>query len=307
MISVIAVVGPTASGKTTLAVELAKHFDAEILSFDSMQLYEGMDIATAKPTFSEMQGVPHHMISAIPLDEEMSVAKYKRLADEIIKDIDVRGKRVVLVGGTGLYLDALIDNIEFLEVDKTGVEEKFCKEIEGLTPAEMYERLKEVDPESADRIHINNVARVARALKVYYTTGYTITHQVKESRKNPSKYKAIYIGLNVKNREYLYDRINKRIDDMLENGLLDEVKEYKSLGNTSCQAIGIKELVPYVNGEKTLEECLESLKQSTRRYAKRQLTWFRRNDRIHWFYIDEKTQKEILKEAIEIIEKEMNT
>ncbi len=310
-IPIIAVVGPTASGKTGLAVALAKRFDAEILSFDSMQLYKGMDVATAKPTTEEMQGIPHHMIGCIDNTEVFSVAKYRDAATEIIDDITARGKRVVMVGGTGLYLDAVLDNIEFLD-DPEG-EEKRMKvrreledELEEKGREAMHAKLAEIDPKTAEVLHVNNTGRVLRALEVYYTTGHTISYQVEHSKDNESRYAPVLIGLTAKNRQVLYDRINARVDRMLEEGLLDEVRAYvnEAPGTTARQAIGLKELAPYVEGRASLETCVFFLKQETRRYAKRQLTWFRRNEKIHWLFIDEMSPDEIADEAERIIREE---
>ena len=306
-IPIIAVVGPTASGKTALAVALAQHYDAEVLSFDSMQLYRGMDIATAKPTTEEMQGIPHHMIDCVDPEEIYSVAKYKDAANQIIDDIISRGKRVVMVGGTGLYLDTLIENISFQEseVDMT-VRDELAAELATTSPEHMWQKLQEVDPASAASLHPNNTGRVLRALEIYYSTGKTMSYQVENSHSAPSRFAPVYIGLNARDRGYLYDRIDRRVDEMLERGLLDEVSAYvaSDVGATAKQAIGLKELAPYVMGEESLDACVARLKQGTRNYAKRQLTWFRRNEAIHWFYIDEMDFDTILSSAISIIDKE---
>lgn len=306
-IPVIAVVGPTASGKSKLAVKLAKHYDAEILSFDSMQLYKGMDIATAKPTEEEMHGIPHHMISAVSPDEAFSVAKYKECADRIIDEIVSRGKRVVMVGGTGLYLDTVIQNIEFLPSEDTSeIRLKLKTELECFGPSAMLEKLRKIDPKTAEGLHENNTGRVLRALEVYYSTGNTMSYQVENSKKTPSRYVPIYIGLNAKNRDFLYERINTRVDKMLESGLIAEAEDFvkNNPGSTAKQAIGLKELAPYIRGESPLDVCVERLKTETRRYAKRQLTWFRRNDEINWIYIDEvKSEEALLSEAISIVDR----
>lgn len=289
-IPIIAVAGPTASGKTALSIELAKHYDAEILSFDSMQVYEGMEIGTAKPVKREMQGIPHHMIGTVKRDESFSVAKYKAEADRIIHDIFSRGKNIVMVGGTGLYLDSVMNNIELLEGENDSrVRDRLCAELERVGPEEMHLRLKKIDPKAAESIHPNNTGRVIRALEVYETTGHTMSYQVENSKKNPSCYNPVYIGLTAKGREYLYDRINKRVDIMLSQGLLYEAEKYlkEGSGKTARQAICYKELAPYLLEDAPLPECIENLKRETRRYAKRQLTWFRRNPDIHWIYIDE--------------------
>lgn len=309
-IPVIAVLGPTASGKTGLAVELAKHFDAEVVSFDSMQLYKGMDVATAKPTEQEMQGIPHHMIDCVLRNEVYSVARYKDDATKIIDDIVARGKRVILVGGTGLYLDSLLENIEFLnpETDEKNqkIRKELQKELEEKGPSFMFGKLTAIDPVTAEKLHPNNTGRVLRALEVYYTTGRTISYQVEHSRDVPSRYAPVFIGLNARDRQCLYDHINKRVDLMLESGLLDEAKAFvdEAPGTTARQAIGLKELAPYIRGEQPLDVCVDHLKQETRRYAKRQLTWFRRNEKVHWLYIDELSREDLINEAIKIIEKE---
>ncbi len=306
-IPIIAVVGPTASGKSELAVELAMHFDAEVLSFDSMQIYKGMDISTAKPTEEEMRGVPHHMIGEVDDDVLFSVAMYKKAADRIIADITSRGKRVVMVGGTGLYLDTVINNIELLEDSgDSDIRRRLKEELRELGSKAMHDRLSAVDPQAARSIHPNNTSRVIRALEVYESTGHTISYQARNSKRNPSAYDPVYIGLNAKNRDYLYDRINARVDMMLARGLLDEAEEFvnsskKNDAGTSRQAIGLKELAPYIEGRATLEECVSQLKQETRRYAKRQLTWFRRNKEVNWLYIDELTKEELIKNAIDIV------
>ena len=310
-IPIIAVVGPTASGKTALAVKLAQRFDAEVLSFDSMQLYEGMDIATAKPTDEEMQGIPHHMIGCVSRDKVFSVALYKDVATKIIDDIVSRGKRVVMVGGTGLYLDTLIENIEFLEdgddsKKRLEIREKLESELLEHGPEYMHGLLAGIDPKTAEALHQNNTGRVLRALEVYYTTGKTMSYQIEHSKLVESRYAPIYIGLNAADRQYLYDRINQRVDLMLEGGLLGEVEEFvhEEPGATARQAIGLKELAPYVRGEDDLVTCVDRLKQETRRYAKRQLTWFRRNEAIHWLMIDEMSEDELFDSAVKIIEEE---
>ncbi len=305
-IPIIAVVGPTASGKSNLAVALAKHYDAEILSFDSMQLYKGMDIATAKPTADEMQGIPHHMISVVDNDEAFSVARYKESADRIIDEITARGKRVVMVGGTGLYLDTVMQNIELLQgEDTTEIREQLKAELAELGSAAMLGKLREIDPKTAETLHENNTGRVLRALEVYYSTGHTMSYQVENSKNTPSRYRPVYIGLNAKDRDFLYNRINSRVDVMLQTGLLTEVEQFvnSAPGTTAKQAIGLKELAPYARGEESLDTAVERLKMETRRYAKRQLTWFRRNENVNWLYIDElQTAEALLGAAIDIVD-----
>ncbi|MDD6807593.1 MAG: tRNA (adenosine(37)-N6)-dimethylallyltransferase MiaA [Oscillospiraceae bacterium] len=303
-IPVIAILGPTASGKTALSVELAKALSGEVLSFDSMQIYKGMDIATAKPSNAEMQGIPHYMISEVEPNEAFSVAKYKERADEIIADIHARNKTVIMVGGTGLYMDTVLKNIELLKDETPNeVRENLREELNEYGPTAMYEKLKEIDPKAARNIHENNTGRVLRALEIYYSTGHTISYQVENSRLNESPYYPIYIGLTAKDRQYLYERINKRVDMMLSKGLLDEAREFvgNPIGATAKQAIGLKELAPFINGERTLDECVDHLKQETRRYAKRQLTWFRKNPEVNWLYIDEMNGEELVAEALRIV------
>ena len=304
----VAVVGPTASGKTALAVELAKALNGEVLSFDSMQLYKGMDVATAKPTAEEMQGIPHHLIDVVDPAENYSVARFQEDAARIIADIRGRGKNVILVGGTGLYLDSFIENLQFLDAgDTSEVRPRLKAELEETGPEAMYARLQAIDPDYAEGLHPNNTGRVLRALEVYELTGYTMSYQIAQSRREPGAYDVCYIGLTAEDRDFLYDRINLRVDRMIENGLLEEAKQWLSERprSTAAQAIGIKEMLPYLQGTDTLEACTEKLKADTRHYAKRQLTWFRRNPEVHWLYIDKTPDLAALtKQALTIIETE---
>lgn len=286
----LVIVGPTASGKTALSIELAKEYDCEIISFDSMQIYKGMDIATAKPTIDEMQGIPHHLISCIDCDSPFSVADFVGLAKEKIKEISLKGKLPLLVGGTGLYINSLIDNIKFDDTasDINIRNELFCLAKE---KGNMYvlNILKEIDSDTAETLHENNLNRIVRAIEYYRITGKKLSQQKIDSRKEESPYNPLIIGIAFKDRQKLYERINNRVDIMLEQGLEQEARNVynnESLA-TACQAIGYKELIPYFNGEQSLEDCVEILKQQTRRYAKRQLTWFRRDARINWVYPDE--------------------
>lgn len=290
-IQVISVVGPTASGKTRLAVELAKHFNGEIISADSMQIYQGMAIATAKPTQEEMQGIPHHLIDFLPPDQTYSVALFVRDAARCIEEITARGRLPIIAGGTGLYVDSLLDHVQFSEEQR---DEAYAAQLRaellqnGVEP--LLQRLWEVDAASARRLSAEkNPKRIIRALEFYHTTGTTITEQLAQSRQTPSPYRAVKLGLNFKDREKLYDRINRRVDQMLAQGLIEEAQRVLAspLSCTSVMAIGYKELMPYFQNEATLEECIEKLKRETRRYAKRQLTWFRRDKEIHWLYADE--------------------
>lgn len=303
-IKTIFIVGPTASGKTSLGVEVAKYFGGEVVSADSMQIYKYMNIATAKPAQSEMQGIPHHMIDFVDPDTPYSVAKYKEDAMKCIEDIASRGKIPVVVGGTGLYVDTLLYNTEFFDVE---IDEKLRKELyekcEALGSEKLWEELSEIDPAAASNIHKNNSKKIIRALEIYYQTGKTITEQNASSRLCGEKLDYVIVALNARDREYLYERINRRVDIMLEEGLLEEAEEYFRNFNsaTSAQAIGYKELKPYFDGVLSLEECTENLKMQTRRYAKRQLTWFRRNENVNWLYIDDYKDGNIAAKAIEII------
>ena len=304
-IQLTAIVGPTASGKTSLAVELCKRLNGEAVSCDSMQIYKGMDIATAKPTEQEMHGIPHHMIGFLDPEMPFSVAKYCEMAKYTINDIVGRGKRAVLVGGTGLYYSSLVDNIEFLP-DETDFEyrEELKKKAELNGAQVLLDELYKIDPETASKLHVNNVGRIVRALEIYHTTGKTITQQNELSKQNPTSFETVTICLDARDRQILYDRINRRVDAMLEAGLLDEAKSFLSshAGSTAKQAIGYKELAPYFEGKASLEECVENLKMQTRRYAKRQLTWFRRCENINYIYIDDYGSfDEIADTAIKII------
>jgi len=284
----IVVCGPTASGKTELAVSLAEIFDGEIVSADSMQIYRDISIATAKPTPEEMRGIRHHMIDILDLFEEFSVADYVRMASDCIKDIASRGKTPIVCGGTGLYISSLVNGISFDETcSSTELREELSELAEEKGGEYLLEILREFDPESAARLHPNNLMRIIRAIEVYKISGVTMTEANKLSQKE-SPYDPVMIGLNYSDRELLYDRVNKRVDRMFEMGLLEEAKMVLSRKNvaTAGQAIGYKEFKPYFDGEKSLDECMESIKQDSRRYAKRQLTWFRRDERINWIYRD---------------------
>ena len=306
-INLIAIVGPTASGKTSLAVEICKKIGGEAVSCDSMQIYKGMDIATAKPAYEEMQGIPHHLIGFVEPDEPFSVYKYCEEAKKAIDDIVSRGKIPVIVGGTGLYFNSLVDNVEYLsEETDFGYRDELKKRAENEGAEKLLEELRLIDPEAAEKLHKNNLGRIIRALEIHKTTGKTKTVQNELSRKSPSPYSVTAICLDAKDRQYLYNRINRRVDLMLEAGLLEEAESFinSPLGQTAKQAIGYKELSPYFVGEKSLDECVENLKMQTRRYAKRQLTWFRRDERMNFLYIDEHQSIEnLLLEALNIIKR----
>ncbi len=304
-IPVIAVVGPTASGKTSLSINIAKSFNGQVVSADSMQIYEKMDIATAKPTKEEMQGIPHHLIGFQPIDKKFSVAEYVALASECIKKIHSEGKVSVVAGGTGLYIDSLLQNIQFSkEESDSKIRDELTAEFDEKGAEYMLSQLREIDPETAEQLHLSDKKRIIRALEIYRATGRTMTEQKKISREEESPYNVLYIGINYRDRDVLYDRINLRVDLMVENGLLEEAKEFynTSSDTTACQAIGYKELSPYFTGEKTLEECLDKLKLETRHYAKRQLTWFRKNENINWIYPDDyETTEDMLSVVYKIV------
>lgn len=300
----IVIVGATASGKTGLGVYVARKFNGEVVSADSMQIYKGMSIATAKPTVEEMQGVPHHLIDFLPVTEKYSVSSYCDDAKAVFDDIVSRGKLPVIVGGTGLYIDSFLSNTQFLDnAGSDEVRERLKKEFEIHGIEKLYKELSEVDPDAAQNIHPNNTVRVLRALEVYRATGKTLTEQNQLSHNVESDIEPLYIAIGYHDREILYDRINKRVDIMLESGLLDEAKEFFKLNPsvTAFKAIGCKELKPFIDGETDLDICVDNLKRETRRYAKRQLTWFKRNDKIHWLYADNKDRASVYNEAEDLI------
>ena len=286
---VVCVVGPTACGKTKMGVLLAKELDGEVVSCDSMQIYRGMTIGTAAPTREEMEGVPHHMIAVADPRENYSVARYAREAGQCVDDILARGKRPIIVGGTGLYLDALLAGREYASGQAGGavraqLERRVAQE--GIGP--LLDELRAVDPESAQRLNPNDQKRIIRALEVYRETGKTITQHNRDSQRVPPRYDAVYLGFAFEDRQDMRDRIDARVEQMAEQGLLDEVrallKRGVPRGSTALQAIGYKECLSFLDGQSTEEEALELIKLRSRQYAKRQLTWLRRNQDIHWFY-----------------------
>lgn len=282
MHNIICIVGPTASGKTRLSIELCKHYHGEVLSCDSMQLYRGMTIGTAKPTPAEMQGIPHHMIDVADPGESFSVSRYVEMADPILQDILSRGKTCVIVGGTGLYVDSLIAGRRFAPYPQTGKR----RELEAMDIGEVIALLRRVDPDSAARIPPADRKRLIRAAEVYLETGKTITQHNLETQAIPPKYHPLWLGLDFPNRAELYGRIDRRVDEMMAQGLVEEIQGLLAAGTpptaTSLQAIGYKEPMAALRGEMTMEEAVEKIKLESRRYAKRQLTWFRRNPDIHW-------------------------
>ncbi len=289
MPKIVCVVGPTASGKTKLGVALAKAFNGEVVSVDSMQIYRGMAIGTAAPTAEEMEGVPHHMIAIADPSENWSVARFTEVADGCIQDILRRGKLPVLVGGTGLYLDALVKGNSFAAGSNGGaVRQKLQQRLEQEGARSLLDELEKVDPESAARLHLKDEKRILRALEVYYETGMTISAHNAATQLLPPKYDAIYIGLDFAQRQDLRDRIDRRVDNMVEQGLLQEVQALLSSGiprtATAMQAIGYKQFLAVADGNATVEQAVEEVKLRSRQYAKRQLTWLRRNKDIHWIY-----------------------
>ena len=301
---IIAVVGPTASGKTGLAIELAKKLDAEIISFDSMQIYKGMHIASAAPDKEEQENIPHHLLEFLEPSVSFSVADFVKLARQKAEEIAKRGKKVIIAGCTGLYINSFLDNIEFSEEEPNPeLREKLNAEYDTFGGEHMLEKLREFDPDTADRLHANNKKRIIRAFEIYLSTGVTMTEQIANSTLNASPYKPYMIGITFADREKLYDRIGQRVDIMLQNGLLSEAEHtFKNgSGATAVQAIGHKEFSPYFSGEISLEEATENLKRETRRYAKRQLTWFRRDERVNWIYRDQ--NEDIVSSALEILER----
>lgn len=308
LIPVVSIVGPTASGKTDLAIDLALKFGGEIVSADSMQVYKEFEISTAKPNLNQRIKVKHHLIDILHVNEEFSVAQYKRLAKKAIMDIHSRGKLPFLVGGTGLYVDSLLKNIEF--ENKNTSDEKIRKELAEKSNLELFEILKKIDPKSAQNIHINNKKRIIRAIEFFYTSGYPISIQVKNSQNIVSPFKVCKIGLNFKNREILYSRINMRVEKMFKIGLIKEIKNISdnmNLSKTAEGAIGYKEILEYISGKTDLNSAKESLKKATRNYAKRQLTWFKRDPEINWIYPDNmENYNDILILAEEFIKKFTN-
>ena len=302
---VIAVVGPTASGKTALAVAIAKELGGEVVSADSMQIYQHMDVATAKPTPEEMQGIPHHLIDFLEPGERFSVARYCELAKAAIAGIRSRGRLPILCGGTGLYVDSLLSDMRFEEQEEDpALREAIAAEMEEKGVDRMLAELARFDPDAANRLaEGRNPKRIIRAIEVYRSTGMTQTQLNARQRSADSPYRTVKIGLTASDRAFLYERIDRRVDIMLENGLLEEAKRFyaRGYGDTAAAAIGYKELLPYLRGESDLEACVETLKRATRRYAKRQLTWFRRDLSIRWFEIDNMSFGDITAEAITYI------
>ena len=304
MNNIICIAGPTASGKTALAVELAKRFNGEVVSCDSMQIYRRMDIGTAKPFPEERQGIPHHMIDVADPDEDFSVGRYCQMASPIVDDIVARGKTAIIAGGTGLYMDSLIKGNDFAPFPSTGCRERLEAQCDEMGMEFMMNMLREIDPEAAERIHDRK--RMIRALEVYQETGETITEHNRKTQLIPPKYSPLWFGLDFEPRQALYDRIDLRVDIMLKQGLVEEIRNLLASGIpekcTAMQAIGYKEFVDALDGRCTIEEAAAQVQQSSRRYAKRQLTWFRRNKAMNWLVRQSgEGAEEILERATRIV------
>ena len=303
MNNLICICGPTASGKTDLAVALAKRLDAEVVSCDSMQIYRGMDIGTAKPDAAEMDGVPHWLLDAAEPGEDFSVGRYVKLADAAIADIHSRGKTAIVCGGTGLYMDSLIKGETFAAPSRPAQREYVEHIAEEKGVAYVYDMLKEADPETAEKLHLSDRKRIIRAMEVFLITGMPLSWHNEQSKKRPPKYEPAWIGLNFRDRNKLYARVDRRVDEMLEKGLEAEVRRLLEQGidpkTTAMQAIGYKEMAAAIRGECSVKQAAERIKQASRNYAKRQLTWFRRNEAIRWLYVDE--TPELLPAALRLI------
>ncbi len=282
----IVLAGPTAVGKTDLSLKLAKAVNGAIVSADSMQIYKYMDIGTAKPSIAEREGIPHHMIDVAEPWEDYSVSRYCKEATPIVEDILARGKTAIIVGGTGLYMDSLIKGNDFAPFPSTGVREQLEQEADETGMAAMLARLQEIDPDAAAKLHISDRKRILRALEVYLETGETITFHNKRTQAIPPKFDPLWLALEDENRQELYNRIDQRADLMVEQGLISEIESLLSRGIpkkcTALQAIGYKEFLAALDGRCSMEEAISQVKQGSRHYAKRQLTWFRRNPNIHW-------------------------
>ena len=286
MAKIICIAGPTASGKTALAVELAKALGGQVISCDSMQVYRRMNIGTAKPTPEEMQGIPHHMLDVAEPWEDFSVSRYCELATPIVEDILSRGKTAIIAGGTGLYMDSLIQGNAFAPFPSTGVRERLEAQADAEGMEAMLAWLRSLDPDSAARLHLSDRKRILRALEVYLETGETITAHNRRTQALPPRFRPLWLGLDFADRGELYRRIDLRVDEMLRQGLLEEIRELLASGIppkcTAMQAIGYKEFVDSLQRSLPVEQAVEEVKKSSRHYAKRQLTWFRRNKALHW-------------------------
>ena len=307
MNNIICIAGPTASGKTALAVELAKELNGEVVSCDSMQVYKRMDIGTAKPSMEERQGIVHHMLDVAEPWEDFSVSRYCEMATGIVDDIVAHGKTAIIAGGTGLYMDSLIKGNDFAPFPSTGVRERLEAQADAEGMNAMRALLESIDPDAAARIHDRK--RLLRALEVYYETGETITSHNLRTQAIPPRYTPLWLGLDFADRQTLYERIDRRVDIMLQLGLVDEIRDLLNEGIppkcTAMQAIGYKEFVHALAGNGTIEDAAAQVQQSSRRYAKRQLTWFRRNSNMRWLIRSENSE-EILTAARRIVHENDN-
>ncbi len=306
MNNIICIAGPTASGKTALAVALAKELNGEVVSCDSMQIYRRMDIGTAKPTPEEQAGIPHHMIDIAEPDEDFSVSRYCEMAAPIVDDILARGKTAIIAGGTGLYMDSLIKGNDFAPFPSTGMREKLEAQADRDGMDAMLSLLRSIDPDAAAKLHLSDRKRILRALEVYYETGETITAHNLKTQAIPPRYRPLWLGLDFADRAELYRRIDLRVDIMLRQGLVEEIRKLLASGIpdkcTAMQAIGYKEFVAALEGQCTIAEAAEEVKKASRHYAKRQLTWFRRNKSIHWLTRDTgEDAREIINRARQVI------
>ena len=304
---IVCIAGPTASGKTAFAVAMAKELNGEVVSCDSMQIYRRMDIGTAKPTADEMQNIPHHMIDVAEPDEDFSVSRYCEMATPIIDDIIARGKTAIIAGGTGLYMDSLIRGNAFAPYPSTGRRQELEDRADQEGIEVLMQWLQQIDPETAARLHLSDRKRIIRALEIYLETGETMTAHNLKTQAIPPRYSPVWFGLDFQERSQLYERIDRRVDIMLQQGLVQEIRDLLDSGIpskcTAMQAIGYKEFVAALEGYATIEEAADLVRQSSRRYAKRQLTWFRRNQSMHWLIRSpHRGADEILEEARRIIQ-----
>ena len=309
--NIICIAGPTASGKTALAVEIAKLVNGEVVNCDSMQIYKYMNIGTAKPSSEEQQGIVHHMIDVAEPDEDFSVSRYCEMATPIVEDILARGKTAVVAGGTGLYMDSLIRGNAFAPFPSTGMREKLEAQADRVGMEFMLDQLRIIDPDAAARLHLSDRKRIIRALEVYYETGETITAHNRKTQAIPPRFRPVWLGLDFADRKDLYRRIDLRVGLMLEQGLLQEIRELLDRGIpekcTAMQAIGYKEFLDALEGRCTIDEAADLVRQSSRHYAKRQLTWFRRNKDIHWLIrTPGDTAEEILQRARQVLQETDN-
>lgn len=288
--TLVIVAGPTAVGKTSISIDVAKKINGEIISADSMQIYKYMDIGTAKISKSEMEGIKHYLIDEINPDEIFTVSDFQNKANQYISIIMEQNKVPIVVGGTGLYINSLIYDINFTKANSNwDLRDKYVEKAKKYGNQSIYDELKRIDIESANRIHINDTKRIIRALEIYYETGKPMSYFYKDFRKENDKYNIIFIGITM-DRGKLYERINNRVDAMIQQGLIEEVQKLLEMGYNedlvSMQGLGYKEIIQYLKGNNTLNEVIEVLKRNSRRFAKRQLTWFRRDEKIKWIDTD---------------------